>query len=674
MAPAPAGSGRRWPIVLAGGTAALAALLLLLRYGGAVVDEALPGLPYPGPLTVWGLPVARLGTQVSAVATIGLLLAAVVLSPRSDGGLSAIGYRRLRLAGWTALAWCLCTVASLCLTLSDLLGQPVSRAVSTTSLVNFATSVDLGKALAVSAALAGTVFALGRISLRPAGATVALAVAVLAVVPPVFTGHAAAASDHQLAVSSLLLHVVPVTLWAGGLLALALAGRSRSADLPVAVRRFSPLAAWCVTAVALSGLLSAGVRLAGPGDVFGTRYGQIVVLKTLLLLGLVAAGWWQRRAALPALDRGDRRTFARVALVEVLLFGAAMGAAVALGRTPTPTGDVPEEDLATALLGFPMPAELTAGRLIGQWLPDPLFITFAAAAAGLYVAGVWKLHRRGDAWPVARTAAFLAGCAVIVAATSSGLARYAPVLFSMHMTQHLLLTMVAPILLVLAGPVTLALRALPPSVDAAWPGPREWLVSVMHSRWAVAVSHPLVALPIYVFSMYVMYFTGLFDLALRSHAMHLFMVGHFLAAGYLFFWIVIGIDPTPRPRPTPPLRMLLVLISMVLHAFLGVAIMQSTTLLAPEWFTALPRPWGPSPLDDQHTAGGIAWSFGEVPALLVILALLRQWMRADEREQRRLDRAADRAEAEGVDDAHAAYNRMLAELARRSGRDPDRPA
>jgi putative copper resistance protein D len=329
--------------------------------------------------------------------------------------------------------------------------------------------------------------------------------------------------------------------------------------------------------------------------------------------------------------------------VELVLFGLAVGTAVALSRTAAP-GLADDEDLATSLLGFGMPGPLTAGRVLGDWLPDPLFIAASLIAVSGYLVGVRRLHRRGDAWAGSRTVAFLAGNAVIVLATSSGLARYGPVLFSVHMVQHLLLAMVAPILLALAAPMTLGLRAFRASPDAAWPGPREVLQAVLRLPAAGMLARPLVALLIYVTGMYVMYLTGLFELALRSHAAHLAMVVHFLAAGYLFFWVMIGVDPAPRPRPVPPLRILLVLIAMALHAFLGIAIMQSSDLFAGDWFAALPRAWGPTPAVDQQLAGGIAWSFGEIPTVVVIGILVRQWIRADEREQRRIDRDLDRRE------------------------------
>ncbi|WP_018254771.1 cytochrome c oxidase assembly protein [Salinispora mooreana] len=661
---------RRRPFLLSAGTVLVSAAVgaVLLWWGGGAVAEAPPGLPDPGPTTAWLLPASRLGMQISAVATVGLLLAAVVLSPRDEGGrLSPIGYRRMRAAAGTASVWAAASAVAVSYTYVDLFGLPAAEVLSLSGVLHFATAVPLGQSLALSGALALVAAVVAATSLRPGGALAALLLALGGLVPPVFTGHAAASGDHQLAVSGLLLHVLPVTLWVGGLLALAVTSRGTTADLARAVRRFSPLAVGCLTAVGLSGLLSAAVRLPSAADLLGTRYGQMLLIKAAALVAIAAAGLAHRRRALPALAAGRRGTFLRVAVVETLLFAAAIGTSVALSRTPAPIGEE-TEDLATALLGFPMPPPMTIGNLATAWLPEPLIMTAVLAAAGFYTAGVWRLRRRGDAWPVSRTVMWLLGCALIIVATSSGLARYGPLLFSIHMIQHLLLMMIGPILLALGGPITLALRALAPSTDPRWPGPREWLQVALHSRLSRVLTNPVVALVIYVASLYLMYFTGLYELALRSHAAHLAMVGHFVGAGYLFFWVVIGVDPAPRRIPHP-LKLILVLISMVLHAFLGVTLMQSTTLIAETWWIALDRPWGATPLEDQRTAGGIAWSFGELPTVVVLGALMRQWMKADEREARRRDRAADRAEAEGREDAElAAYNRMLADLAERDRR------
>jgi putative copper resistance protein D len=220
--------------------------------------------------------------------------------------------------------------------------------------------------------------------------------------------------------------------------------------------------------------------------------------------------------------------------------------------------------------------------------------------------------------------------------------------------------MLAPILLVLAAPVTLALRALRP--DRAG-GPREWLLAAVHSRWSRLVSKPLVALFIYLTSLYLMYFTGMFEWAMRSHFGHLFMTAHFLAAGSLFFWVIIGPDPKPQPLSYPA-KVLLYFVSIVFHAIFGLTLMMSTTLIAGDWYTQLAIPWVGDLLADQRAGGGIAWAFGEIPSLIIICVLIAQWARAEDREGRRLDRMAERASASGrpEDDPHEVYNAYLAGL------------
>ena len=305
--------------------------------------------------------------------------------------------------------------------------------------------------------------------------------------------------------------------------------RATAGDLARAVGRFSTLAAWCLAAVGVSGVFSAAVRLPSLADLLGTRYGQFVLVKVALLLAAGWAGWRHRRATLPRLRAGDRRAFVRVAAVELLVFAAALGAAVALSRTPAPAG-ADSDDIATVAARL-RDATAAVGRRAGDPLAGRPAHPRRRRRAGR------RLPRRGPCgcaaaatrWPAGRTAAFLAGCAVLAVATCSGVARYAPVLFSVHMVEHLLLAMVAPVLLVLGAPVTLALRALPATTTP--PGPARGSGCSPPSTHAPArlFTHPLVALGVYVVSMYAFYFTDLFELALRSHAAHLLMVGHFIA-------------------------------------------------------------------------------------------------------------------------------------------------
>ena len=273
-----------------------------------------------------------------------------------------------------------------------------------------------------------------------------------------------------------------------------------------------------------------------------------------------------------------------------------------------------------------------------------------------------QLARRGDRWPVLRAVPFLLGLALLAYVTSGGLAAYDRVTFSAHMVGHMLLAMGVPPLLVLGAPATLALRVLPARTDGTR-GAREWLLAVLHSPVLRVLSFPPVAAVVFAGSLIAFYYTGLFDLALTTHVGHELMSVHFLLAGYLFASVLIGVDPGPA-RPGYPLRLLLLFATMAFHAFFGIALLQGTTVLQKPFFAAVGRPWGAGLGADQLAGGGRAWALGEVPTLLIVLVLIMQWSGSDDREARRLDRAADRdGDAELV-----AYNAMLAGLADRDAR------
>ena len=201
---------------------------------------------------------------------------------------------------------------------------------------------------------------------------------------------------------------------------------------------------------------------------------------------------------------------------------ATVGLAVALGRSAPPdSGAVPSR--IETILGYDLAGPPTLGRLAFDWRFNLLLGSAALALAVVYLLGVRRLVRRGDSWPVGRTVAWVAGCAGLLVATSSGLGRYGPAMFSVHMAQHMVLGMLVPILLVLGAPATLALRALPAAGRYRPPGPREWLLAALHSPPARWLTHPLVTLPLFVGSYYTLYFSGLFPAALPEHWAHLLM-------------------------------------------------------------------------------------------------------------------------------------------------------
>jgi cytochrome c oxidase assembly factor CtaG len=277
-------------------------------------------------------------------------------------------------------------------------------------------------------------------------------------------------------------------------------------------------------------------------------------------------------------------------------------------------------------------------------------------AVGLYVAGVRRLRARGDAWPLLRVVMWVLGWALFVWATCGAPGIWGRVLFSAHMVMHMAVAMVVPLLLVPAAPLTLALRALPARPDRTW-GPREVILQVVHSRVMGVLSNPVVAAALFFFSLAAFYYTGLFEIALTTHTGHLLMMAHFLLTGYLFVWVMVGIDPGPR-RWSPLMLLVILFATVSFHAFFGVALTGSSTLLAPDFFQALGLPWAPAPLADQRTAGEIAWGVGEGPTLVLAVVVAVQWFRSETRDAVRQDRQADR----DGDAELTAYNEHLARL------------
>jgi len=289
-------------------------------------------------------------------------------------------------------------------------------------------------------------------------------------------------------------------------------------------------------------------------------------------------------------------------------------------------------DAAEALPRF------TLGRVVTDWGIDPIPFVVTVWAVGLYAWGVLVLRRRGDRWPLGRTIAFVVmGMGSFAFATMSGLGRYDTTLLSVHMVQHMVLSMVVPLALALGAPVTLALRTLPP-------GPRRWLLAALHSRVAKVLAFPPLAFVLYVVSPWALYFSPWYDASLSSAYVHQMMHIHLVLVGTLFFWPLMGIDPVPG-RVSHPFRVLLTLMTLPFHAFLGVTIMGQTTLIGEEHYLELREgpmgSWLPPVIDDQHLAGGILWASGDLIGILFFAVLFVQWVRSSMKEAAREDRRLD---------------------------------
>jgi putative copper resistance protein D len=281
---------------------------------------------------------------------------------------------------------------------------------------------------------------------------------------------------------------------------------------------------------------------------------------------------------------------------------------------------------------------LTAARLLTEWEPALLPLVGATVAGALYLYGVHRLRARGDTWSRWRTVLFVGlGLGSFLVATTSALAVYDTTLLWIHMVQHMVLAMLTPVFLALGAPITLALRVLPRRGRGA-------LQSVLHSRAARVLTFPVVAGAIFIANPFALYLTGLYEATLRNPLLHDLNHVHFVLVGCLWFWPILGLDPMPNRVPYP-LRLVAVFATMPFHAFLGVAIMGASTLIAADYYQELGRSWGPTMAEDQEIAGGLLWASGDLMALLVLGALFVQWARASEREAVREDRRLDRLEA-----------------------------
>jgi cytochrome c oxidase assembly factor CtaG len=292
-------------------------------------------------------------------------------------------------------------------------------------------------------------------------------------------------------------------------------------------------------------------------------------------------------------------------------------------------------------------AELPSGlppfglsRIVTEWGIDPVLTVLTVWVAGSYLYGVRVLRSRGDRWPWSRTLSFVGiGMGAFYVVTSSGLAAYDTTLLSVHMVQHMVLSMLVPLALALGAPVTLALRTLPRR-------PRAVLLTVLHSRPAKVLSFPPLTFLLFVLSPWVLYFSAWYDASLRSEFVHEMMHVHLVLVGCLFLWPMVGTDPVPG-RVGYPFRMLLMVLTLPFHAFLGVTIMNQQDLIAGDWYRSLPMAWLPDPAADQHLAGGILWGTGDLVGVAFFLVLFAQWVRSSMREAEREDRRLDRLERMG---------------------------
>lgn len=677
-----------WPASVVTGVVFL--LVIGIQSGVTGAQE----LSDPGALTRWALPATKAMHNIAWSLTFGALMFGAIILPRwtkmpkrgkpvsSDAQEHPAYTRSIKIASISAVIWTFSAVAQIVFTYSDVAGMPVNTSKGfSDGMLDYVLSIAVGRAwfwmTIIAAVVTSLIFALR----TPTGLAWATGITLVGVVPLALVGHSSSGDDHFAAVNSIGLHLLGVLLWVGGLVLLAMLASTLTGTAQLKPRakkhntqpliytvltRYSAVAGVAIFLVAASGVANAAIRMENLSHFF-SAYGQMVVLKGVLTIALGLIGLAHRVRVIPRLRTGTtqppanaRRTLWQLIAVEVVIMVGVMVTATLLGSSepPKPEEVPPDASPARITTKYELPPELTASRWITEWRFNWLWIAVAIFLVIWYVRAIKKLSDRGDKWPVNRTIFFFIGIAILVWDTSSAPAIYGLVLFSAHMVNHMILTMLIPIFLVLGAPITLAMRSMPSRKDGTR-GPREYMLTLLQSKFAKVVTHPIVAAVNFAGSLLIFYFTPVFGFALSYHIGHELMNVHFLLTGFIFASVMIGIDPLPN-RPSYPLRLVVLLATMVFHAFIAVSLTGSDSLLMSEWFSAIGRDWGLPAIEDQQMGGLIMWGTGEFPTVGMALIVLFRWRRDDMQQAKRRDERVDRLGDSDLDDLNEYYAEMAA--------------
>jgi putative copper resistance protein D len=598
----------------------------------------------------------------SSFSLVGIFLSLAFLLEEIEGYFQEAGNKLKRLLPPIAAIWVLSTIGLFLSELALIVNRPLLEVFNGNLIRSFALQVILGKVLLISIIAALVVLVAVNFIKRTGGAVALMVITFLGLLAPYLENHNASSGHHMLAVGLVVVHVLALALWIGGLIALVMMGTpERNRAHP----RFHQIALWSLAAVALTGALNGWIRLGSISNI-GSSYGLLLLGKSILLMLIFTVAFTSHRRNK---ERVNERSLTRQLSIEGVLFVITMSMGIALGQIAPPQAE--SDAVIHPILGSPMPQAPTFARLLWGYEPNGLFLAFLVLLVALYIRGVVVLTRRGDKWPINRTIFFALGISVADFAVNGGLGVYSHVAFSFHMVAHMALATVAPIGIVLGAPITLALRTLPIGRTPQERGVRGIALALLHSRYSRFLTNPIVAMLIFDGSMFALYFTDLFKWLMGYHFGHFFMEMHFFIAGFLFFASLIGVDPIPNKFPFVG-RIVVILAAMSIHAFFSISLMSSSVLVDGGYFASLGRPWWPDLLGDQRTGAAIGWAFGEVPILLALAATFVQWVRSDSNEAARIERNSERARQAGVPDEVDKYNEYLKSLDEGNRRDNQR--
>lgn len=642
----------------------------------------LPGRPETDPLT--GLLAALLGLAavLSALACTGSLVGVAAFQRKSR--LSSKGLildeqatARMATARRWALSWALASLLLVPFNAADTTGVPVTYAFA--SLPDFLSSSQTAQGWLLTAVVALVVAAWCNFALTWRSAVAAAVATVVAGLPTVVTAQVSVGAGHDWATDSAIVFTVATGVWFAFCWALAQTPIIAE-DAAAALKRYQRVALTALLIALPTRAVIAVFELAGQAP-WRSPYGLGVLVLLLLLVSLAARVLvrevGRRRGGALHTEPGDDAVPDQITgLIERLLRGVradlalvllVLAVQVALVHLAPPRFLVPQSPQQN-FLGFELPQAPGLSTMLLPGRPNVLLTVVALTAITLYVVGYVRLRRRGDGWPVGRLVAWVAGWSVVLVLATTRVWMFSSATFSWHMLVHMSLNMLVPVLLVLAGPITLLLRAAPVTRKTQLMGVRDAVEAMLSWRLVQRLTHPLLIWAVFIGSFYVLYFSSLFGDAMRYHWAHQLMTFHFLAVGSLFYGLVIGVDRPPRPLPHVA-RLGFVFAAMPFHAFFAVGVLSGDSIIGANFYNSLDLTWMKDLAAEQQTGGQIAWATGELPLLIVIIALVFQWFRQDQRVARRSDRSSDA----GHDDSAEAYNDMLAELAKRDRQQTLRP-
>ncbi|TGD87021.1 cytochrome c oxidase assembly protein [Mycolicibacterium sp. CH28] len=630
----------RW---IVGGYVVLVAALIGYALASGDRRFIATGDSFPGAPTSTAEVVGYFTAILSAAIVLGSLVFIVTTADPDDRGvLDAASFRAHLLAERLAPVWLVTALVMVPIQAANASGLPVARLLSHGGLGTAIGASEMTRGWIAAAIFAAVVTLFLRLTVRWVWHVVLLIPTFIGLIALPVTGNAGQGPDHDYSTSAVIVFVTALAVLTGMKVSATVAPPAAALRRRVLVIEVTAGAVALVYGALLLFLLT------GPGGLTGSGYGRLGMAAAVALLGIWVSDVVQLRTG-----RGSGQVLSALAAV------LAIAAISAMAIQTAPRLLTHQFTAWDVFLGYQLTRPPGVVTLLTVWRFDVLLGILAASLAIAYVIGVLRLRHRGDSWPPGRLVAWLLGCAALLFTTGSGVRAYGSAMFSVHMSEHMALNMFIPVFLVLGAPITLALRTLPAAGAGHPPGPREWLMWMVHSPVSRFLSHPATAFVLFVGSLYAVYFTPVFDTLVRYHWGHEFMSLHFMITGYLFYWGIIGIDPGPRRLPFIG-RLGMLFAVMPFHAFFGIATMTMTSVLGGTFYRSLDLPWLSSLVDDQHLGGAIAWGSSELPVIVVVVALVVQWSRQDRRTAVRNDRHADAK----YDDDLEAYNAMLRELSK----------